>query len=111
MPRVMRRFRLLAVSLVIVLAACATKPAGQRDLLDFIKEGTTLRQDAHVKLGEPSAQYESGRIHAYRLGKGMSGYYVIAPAKGWDGVRYSLILVFDHNGVLSRHSLVEVRAP
>lgn len=104
-------FRALLSAVFIALAACSTTPEGRGDLLDFISDGSTRKQEVHTRLGAPSAQYESSRILAYRIGKGASGYYVSAPAKGWLGVQYSLIMVFDDDGVLRRHSLVEVRTP
>ena len=62
-----------------------------------------------LKLGEPSGQYEDARILAYRLGTDEGGYVVVGRASDWGGVRYNLMLVFDADGVLRRHSLVEVR--
>jgi len=35
--------------------------------LSFLKEGLTMRQDVLEHLGEPTEQYEEGRIIAYRL--------------------------------------------
>ena len=104
----------LRKSLVIVcslLAACATEPMGQKDLLDFLTVGVTRREDVHLKLGEPSGQYEGSRILAYRLAKDEAGYILVRGDTGWAGVNYNLILVFDADGILTRHSVVEVRSP
>lgn len=94
-----------------LLAACASQPIGHKDMLDFLSDGTTRREEVQLKLGEPSAQYESSRMLAYRLGEDQGGYVLIGRGDNWRGVRYSLILLFDADGVLRRHSLVEVRPP
>lgn len=111
----MTRFNLAArrllAAICLFLVACATTPVGNKNLLDFLNDGVTRREDVHLKLGEPSAQYESSRILAYRLAKDEGGYVLVGRRDDWHGVRYNLILVFDADGVLRRHSVVEVRAP
>jgi hypothetical protein len=99
------------VVVCLVFAACATAPVGRRDLLDFLDDGATLREDVHLHLGEPSARYEGSRIYAYRLAKDEAGYVIVGRRDNWAGVQYNLMLVFDGGGVLRRHSLVEVRSP
>lgn len=100
----------LLMLVVLALGGCASDPRGAPDLLDFLRDGATLREDAHLRLGEPSAQYESGRILAFRLARDQGGLYCVTPGE-WSPDSYSLILVFDAKGVLSRHSLVQVRYP
>ncbi|MDN0084653.1 hypothetical protein QU487_18115 [Crenobacter sp. SG2305] len=95
----------------LALAACAIQPTGRKDLLDFLSDGVTRRDDALLKLGEPSAKYESSRILAFRLRKDETGYVLLALRNNWHGVQYSLILVFDDQGVLRQHALVEVSPP
>lgn len=95
----------------IALTACSTQPIGRKDLLDFLSDGVTRRDEAMLKLGEPSAKYEASRILAYRLRKDGAGYVILASRDNWHGVQYSLILVFDDLGVLNRHALVQVDAP
>jgi hypothetical protein len=94
-----------------VLAGCATAPVGRQDLLDFLADGVTRREDVQLKLGEPSGQYEEARIVAYRLSRDEAGYILVGHRNDWHGVQYNLMLVFDAEGVLRRHSIVEVRAP
>ena len=99
------------VVLCLALAACASAPTGRKDLLDFLNDGVTRREDVHLNLGEPSARYEGSRIFAYRLVKDEAGYVIVGRRDTWYGVQYNLMLVFDGEGVLRRHSLVEIRSP
>jgi hypothetical protein len=104
-----RSIRRQAALLVFVLAACST-PVGHKDLLDFLSDGLTRREDVLLKLGEPSARFEESRIVTYRLGRDDGGYFPAGgPRSDWSAAPYSLVLVFDSNGILTRHSLVEVQ--
>jgi hypothetical protein len=104
--------RWLLVVVWLSLVACATPPVGHKDLLDFLDDGVTQREDVHLHLGEPSARYEGSRIYAYRLAKDEAGYVIVGRRdSNWYGVQYNLMLVFDREGLLRRHSLVEVRSP
>ena len=105
-----RSIRRRAALLVFVLAACSTPPVGHKDLLDFLSDGLTRREDVLLKLGEPSARFEESRIVTYRLGKDDGGYFPAGgPRSDWSAAPYSLVLVFDSNGILTRHSVVEVQ--
>ncbi|MDP2240976.1 MAG: hypothetical protein Q8K18_12550 [Burkholderiales bacterium] len=95
----------------LVLTACATEPVGRKDLLTFLNDGVSRREEVFLKLGEPSAQYEGSRILAYRLRKDAGGHILVGRRDNWAGVHYNLMLVFDADGVLIRHSVVEVRSP
>lgn len=95
----------------VALAACATAPVGRKDLLEFLTDGATRREDVQLKLGEPAAQYDGLRVLAYRLVKDEAGYVIVGQRNNWYGVQYNLMLVFDGDGVLRRHSLVEIRSP
>jgi hypothetical protein len=95
----------------VVLAACATAPVGRKDLLLFLDDGVTRREDVQLKLGEPAAHYDGLRVLAYRLVKDDAGYVIVGQRNNWYGVQYNLMLVFDGDGVLRRHSLVEIRSP
>jgi hypothetical protein len=95
----------------LLLAACSTAPIGHKDLLDFLNDGVTRRDDVYLKLGEPSARFEDLRILTYRIGKDDGGYFPAGGPRGdWSGLPYSLVLVFDSSGILTRHALVEVRS-
>lgn len=100
----------LAVLLAALLSACATPPNGRSDLLDFLADGRTQREEVILRLGDPAAQYEGNRIQTWRLAKDDGGYFLAGgPRSDWSAAPYSLVLVFDASGVLERHSLVQVR--
>jgi hypothetical protein len=104
------RISVLAVLLCGGLAACAA-PVGKAGLLDFLADGTTPKEEAFLRLGEPSATFEREQILTYRLAKDEAGYILGAPGSyRYVGSAFSLVLVFGENGVLRRHALVAVRA-
>jgi len=105
----MRR-RLLSVFLLLA-GGCATTPIGQPDLLGFIEDGRTTREEVFLTLGEPSATYQAEGILTYRLGEDEAGYFLVDKRPGFLGVRHSLVLAFDDSGLLRRHSLVTIKAP
>lgn len=113
----------LSLVLLMALAACATPkvqaiPAEQvirSDLLSFVHDGVTTREEVLLKLGTPSAQFEGQRILTYqiRIDKD-GGASVFWPRRSelhpglthWEPGVYSLVLVFGADGVLAKHSLV-----
>lgn len=108
--RLAKSHALAMVALLAALGGCATAPIGKRDLLDFLQDGKTTREEVFVHLAEPSATFEGERILTYRLEEDEGGYSLLgARSQNWSG-KYSLVLVFDENGVLRRHSLVRVQA-
>lgn len=102
---------LLAIGLLG--AGCVTPNPYHADpaLLQFLEDGRTTKEAVLLRLGQPSATLESEKYVTYRLGQDKhDGYFLIERAPmGWFGVKYNLVLVFDPQGVLRRHSLVEVR--
>lgn len=102
------------VSLLIILVAACTPTLGRKDLLSFIEEGKTTREQVFLTLGEPAASYEGGRILCFRLGHDDGGDYIVLAGSDtirFTGVKTSLVLIFDEKGVLRRHSLVQVKGP
>jgi hypothetical protein len=103
---------LLVMLLAGLLVGCATTtlPADPH-LLDFLQDGQSTKETVVLKLGQPSAVLESGRILTYRVGQEKNRGYFIRQACGtnWFEIKFSLVLVFDPAEVLERHSLVEVR--
>lgn len=95
----------------LILAGCAVAPVGRKDLLDFLRDDVTRRDDVQLQLGEPSALYEGSRVLAYRLKKDEGGFVLVSKRDNWFGVQYNLMMVFDADGILRRHSLVEIRSP
>lgn len=100
---------LIAIATVIFLG-CSTAPSGRGDLLDFLKDGVSTREEIFLQLGEPCAMYEGSRIMTYRLSRDEQGWVLRDTTKNWYGVFVNLVIVFDDQGVLKRHSLVQVRS-
>jgi hypothetical protein len=73
--------------------------------------GKTTREEAVLKLGQPSASFERERILTYRIGDDpKQGRYIVTPQAmlPWQRVKYSLVLVFDEAGRLQKQNLVTV---
>jgi len=100
--------------LLSLLAACSTAPLrGQQGLLDFLADGSTPRGEVVARLGQPTRCLRSGEICTYRVSHDEAGQYVKLEVGGadWLDTDGSLVLVFDGDGVLQRHSIVRVREP
>jgi hypothetical protein len=94
---------------LFVLVGCATLPpvSADKNLLKDVVTPGTLRETILLKLGEPSASFEAGRILTYRIGEDAERGYFIRDRQGfWTNIRYSLVLVFDEKGQLAKHTLV-----
>ena len=103
-----RPYLMVVVALTAVLAGCMT-PVGSPDLLAFLKDGSTTREDVYLHLAEPSSTFEGGSILTYLLDEDQAGYILMRrKEKAWNG-KFSLVLAFDEHGVLRRHSLVRIR--
>lgn len=103
--------------LVLALAGCATgPPKGNPELLDFLADNRTTKEEVILKLGQPSGRFDSEKILTYRLGyKARNhGYYLVERESSWGSEpvwanrRFSLVLVFGAQNILRQHSLVEV---
>ena len=98
-----------------MLAACASTPPpiGTRDLLDVVKPGAS-RTEVALRLGAPFATFEGERIMAWSIGHDAGGYFVgvghAGPGRA-PFLRYELVIVFDTDGKVAKHSLVEVHKP
>ena len=108
---------LLILSLALTLVSCATTQIkGRPDLLNFLTDGKTKKEEILTMLGQPSGRFESQKILTYRLGyePNNNGYYVVereGNPDGWPTWRltaFSLVLVFDDAGVLEKQSLIKV---
>ena len=101
---------------VSALAACASDqpPVGRQDLLDVVKPGTA-RAEIVLRLGPPFATFEGDRIMAWSIGADAGGYLVSGGRHGSGApspfARYDLVIVFDGDGRVEKHSLVEVHKP
>jgi len=113
---------LLAVPLVFLATGCATPKIQtadpqllfKSDLLSFVQDGITTREEVILKLGIPSAQIEGEKILLYQLRADQDGkWHLVAPLwnastglRTWREGTCSLVLVFGGNGILQKHSLV-----
>jgi hypothetical protein len=115
-PRIGTTLSVVAALIAALLAGCAMPPNARTDLLAFLETAKTTREEAILKLGQPSGSFEQDRILTYRIGQYREeGYFVISqkvilPGQGasWKNVRFSLVLVFDEAGRLRKHELVRV---
>lgn len=110
-----RLFAALLALAVFLSGGCAQSapiPGARPDLLDFLRDGQTRREEVLTTLGEPSGSFENERILTWRIGHDVAqGYYVISPKQlqPWQFVSHSLVLVFGDGGVLRIHKLVAVQ--
>jgi hypothetical protein len=114
------RLQVSCIALLVVVVACATStPAAKnqrddlKDLFDFLSRGQLLTKQEVMSYisAPPSATFEHERVLTYRLGRLNDGGYFVYSKKGWDGVDFDLVLVFDDQGVLQRHSVVTIHKP
>jgi hypothetical protein len=112
----------LALAFAFLATGCATpkvQPADPQlvfksDLLGFLQDGATTREEVVLKLGIPSAQIEGQKILMYQLRADENGkWHLVAPRwnvntglRTWSEGTCSLVLVFGENGDLQKHSLV-----
>jgi len=111
MRRAWHSILLLVAGSCLLVVGCATTDLGRADLLDFLEDGRTTREQVFLTLGEPSATYQGDTILTFRLAQDDGGYFLVAKRPGFVGVTYSLVLAFDDDGLLKRHALVTVKAP
>lgn len=102
---------LAAVAVTLTACASAPPPAGTRDLLDVVKPGAP-RTELVLRLGPPSATFEGERIMAWPIGQDAGGYFVGSRHDVAHRItRYELIVVFDTDGRVAKHNLVEIHKP
>ena len=104
---------------VSLLLGCASaNEHGDASLLGFLSDGVTTRRAVILKLGEAASVYDGEKFLTYRLGSRKDEGYVLLFPPGkyngqwvdyWADTQYSLVLVFDKNGILKKHSLVWIR--
>jgi hypothetical protein len=88
--------------------------------IPFIKDNAIQRDDVILQLGEPSWLFENGRIFTYRLFIDEKGRLkpinvgnekkdsTLAYAYIYGPKQYSLVLIFNSNNLLQKHSLVRL---
>jgi hypothetical protein len=96
--------------LVLLLQACSSQhPIINRDLPAFLTTSGLTREQLVSRLGAPNTSFEHERILTYRLRHRRDGYQVIASNESWLKIDQSLVLVFDDDGRLVKHSMVAIR--
>jgi hypothetical protein len=91
-------FFLLSVTTII---SCAPERKAMdanvaSEMFEFLQDGEISKQEIRDRLGLPSSSYENGRIVIYL----------------WLGEKskvYNIVLVFNEDNLLERHSVVRVR--
>lgn len=110
-PSSPRTAGILCLLTMLAVSACAAEhPKGQADLLAFLHDGATTKEEVKSKLGYASI-WLNGSLWTYRLGQGTDGLYLSPHWKYWTDTRYSLVLEFGPDGILRRHGLVNVERP
>ena len=115
-----------AAPLALLLLAC-TPPVLQLGdpallrigSLAFLQDGRSTREEVLLNLGTPSAHFEGDRILTYALWKSSGGTWIrqgrglgtnpVGSPPAYTQPTDNLVLVFDANGVLTRHNLVVAR--
>jgi hypothetical protein len=109
-------------TIIVLAVGCATphvEPVDPQlllksELLAFIQDRVTTREEVVLRLGIPSAQFEGEKILTYQLHVDQDGkWHLVAPQisgttgfREWRQGTCSLVLVFGGDGVLRKHSLV-----
>jgi hypothetical protein len=101
-------YTLLCILVGLALGSCA-HPEGHKDLLAFLQDGATTKDEVHMRMG-PASVWGGGRIWTYRVGEATEGFYLSEKKSGWLDARYSLVLDFDTDGILRRHAIIDVDA-
>lgn len=109
---VMTRFRRLRWSIIsfclVLTVAMPISCAPRREVMDahdankafeYLQDGKITKEEIRDRLGEPLSSYENGRIVIYLWFDEKSKDYEV----------YNIVLVFEKDNVLKRHSLVRVR--
>jgi len=90
----------------------------QNTSLSYLEVGKTTKEEVLIKLGIPSAQFEGERILTYRMMSDKEqGVLIVARElddkdprlSKWSKAIYSLVLIFDEQGILEKKSLIKVR--
>ena len=81
--------------------------------LRFLETGKTTEQETITRMGTPSNRYEGGRVWTYSLREDTKHHFHLAKdiAESDKAISlvpgiYHLVLFFDENRVLARHSLL-----
>src|SRR5579862_2009492 len=97
-----------ACVLLAVLAGCAGGPRThpRKDLLAFQADGHSTCADVLINLGDPSQQYENGRLLTYRIARDAQASEAVIVERTWERANYSLIVRCNDRGEIEAHALV-----
>ncbi|OPY86345.1 MAG: hypothetical protein A4E72_01686 [Syntrophus sp. PtaU1.Bin208] len=108
------KFTLLIIILLALLCGCWTveklDPTLTSKYAGFLHDGKTTKQEIIDRLGQANSIYENGKILIYYLWMERDGRMMLQDSKHKeiiDAPKYQLILVFNDNNFLEKHSLVE----
>jgi len=81
------------------------------EIISFVEEGETTREEVLLRLGTPSSHFDKQRILTYQIAQDGSVFWPRmspqSPALKYGAPNLlSLVLVFNDQGVLERHSIV-----
>jgi hypothetical protein len=96
-PRRHLRRALVGVVCAVLLTGCATAATDNSATLQaspaFVENGRTTKDELRERLGQPSAEFDEGRIWTYRH----------------LDAAYHLVVLFGEGGVVKKHRMVNVR--
>ena len=98
------KFLIFQLLIICLAFSCALKrqvidPEFESERFGYLQEGKTSRQEIIDRLGNPHHSYENRRIVIYTWFDEKS-----------DGhIKYDIVLIFNENDILERHSVVRVR--
>ena len=108
-----RLSELIIVALLIVSCSHHIVKINEKEgnkLLPFIQDGITIKQEVLSRLGNPIESYEGGRIIIYFVVEQSGSQLEVLNYEKNNYSKvvaiYQLVLVFDPNNVLEKHSLV-----
>ncbi|MBI3854302.1 MAG: hypothetical protein HY293_01280 [Planctomycetes bacterium] len=114
---------ILVFSLGVGLAGCTPQqvPLKVAEVegkhLSFLRDGVTTREEVLLRFGDPTGEYESGRILTFRIEANEKGVIPVrreldrnfGGVTQWSIANLSVVTVFDETNILRRHSLIAVR--
>jgi len=105
---------MIAIVAVTLIAACAQPVAPvatdeTMQLLPFLKDGKTNKDEILERFGAPRSRYENDAIFIYGVIRTSEGQiHVSARGRELGADNYDLVLVFGANDLLGRHTVVRM---
>jgi hypothetical protein len=108
----------MVAALLLTTGGCSSyrtnvaSPEVAHDLLPFLENGKTRRDEIQKILGNPSFESERDRVIAYRVapdGLGSLESVVWEGTFGWKRTQYNLVLAFNAEQILEKHALIQMK--